>query len=613
MSGGQLSGVIQYLRKVAGAPDPGGPGDGPLLERFVTRQDEAAFDALMRRHGPMVLGTCLRILNNMHDAEDAFQATFLVLARKAGAIANRESVGSWLHRIASRTAQRARVEASRRHAHEGPITDMPAAADAIADLAWQELRPVLDDELTRLSEKYRGPVVLCYLQEKTYAQAAEILGLPEGTVSSRLARARDVLRKRLSRRGLALSSGLLATLLSQRALSAAIPIHLISSTTKAALQFAAGKLAAAGIVSAHVAALSEGVLQAMRLTTLKIAVSVILAVGVLATGGGLLTHQVLAQKQASVQKEEAPKLATQKPPEAQPKPKPFENEFGYSWAWAPQKLDEIQPDTCSMWGMPGALACSFAEGQTERLVMTFARAVPKGSWELDYRPVAFDAERKRCPLCQNAACGTSAEQGVGLFMAIWVSACPAGNVKYVGVEVLKQEGRKAIAARAIERAKEAGIDVLPPARIGEIYEFTLTSMNGKRIRAADLRGKVVLIDCWSTTCSPCMEKMPKLKALFEKHQKDGFEIIGVNLDQDPEKAENAIQAQGLTWPQVHVPSDEKTREVWYGAAELRSVPRLLLIDREGRLRADCGPDQLEAEISKLLDRSTEHSPRQAKQ
>src|SRR5262249_12848484 len=151
--------------------------------------------------------------NNVHDAEDAFQATFLVLARKAGVIANRDSVASWLHRIASRTALRAKAEAAKRHVHEGPITDMPAAADAVAGLAWQELRQVLDEELTRLSEKHRGPVVLCYLQEKTYAQAAKILGLPEGTVSSRLARARDVLRKRLSRRGLALSSALLATLL----------------------------------------------------------------------------------------------------------------------------------------------------------------------------------------------------------------------------------------------------------------------------------------------------------------------------------------------------------------------------------------------------------------
>jgi thiol-disulfide isomerase/thioredoxin len=439
--------------------------------------------------------------------------------------------------------------------------------------------------LTRLSEKYRGPVVLFYLQEKTYAQAAEILGLPEGTLSSRLARARDVLRKRLSRRGLALSSGLLATLLSQRALSAAMPNHLTSATTNASLQFAAGKLAAAGMVSAHVAALTEGVLQAMRLTTLKIAVSVLLAAGVLATGGGLLTHQVLAQKQASVRKVEAPRLAVQEPPQPQPRPKPFENEFGYSWARAPQALDH----QATMWGMPGGLACSFAEGKQGQLVITFARAVPKGKWQLEYRPVAFDAERKRCQLCQPAACGTSAEEGVGLSMALWESACPAESIKYIGVEVLTPEGRKAIAARAIERAKEAGIDVLPPARIGETYQFALTSMEDKRIRSADLRGKVVLIDCWSTTCSPCMEKMPKLKALYEKHQKDGFEIIGVNLDMDPEMAKKACQSHGLTWPQVFVPSDEKTREVWYGAAELRSIPRLLLIDRTAACEPTAAP------------------------
>ena len=568
MSRGQLSGVIRYLRKVAGAADPEAPSDGYLLERFVTRRDEAAYDALVRRHGPMVLGTCHRILNNVHDAEDAFQATFLVLARKAGAIANRESVASWLHRIAASTAPRAKAEAARRHAHEGPITDMPAAADAVADLAWQELRPVLDEELNRLSKKYRGPVVLCYLQEKTYAQAAQILGLPEGTVSSRLARARDVLRKRLSRRGLALSSGLLATLLSQRVIGGTADS--LDICYYKGLRSVRGGEAGCGRHGLRPRGCVNGRGAPSYASNHSEDCDVCASGRWFPCRGCQRANTQGPRPETSKRTERrVPKPAALKSPKPQPRPKAFENEFGYSWAYAPEKLDEIQPGSHLMWGLPGGLACSFAAGNQGELVITFARAVAKGQPYFEYRPVAFDQERTRCQLWQPVAAGTSTE-GASLSMAVWVSSCPAAKVRYIGYEVLKPEGRKAIAARAIEQAKEARIDVLPPARIGEIYDFALTSMDGKKIRASDLSGKVVLIDCWSTTCSPCMAKMPKLKALFEKHHKDGFEIIGVNLDQDSETAKKACQAQGLTWPQVFVPSDEKTREVWYGAAELRA-------------------------------------------
>src|SRR5262249_38793245 len=141
----------------------------------------------------------------------------------------------------------------------------------------------------------------------------------------------------------------------------------------------------------------------------------------------------------------------------------------------------------------------------------------------------------------------------------------------------------------------------PPARLGEAYEFALTTLEGRKIRSQDLRGKVVLIDCRATWCSPCMAKMPKLKELYHKRHKDGFEIVGVNFDYDPKKLTQARQKHGLTWPQVFVPSDKNKRALWEEAAEMEALPQLLLIDPEGILRADCGPSELEEEITKLLD------------
>jgi RNA polymerase sigma factor (sigma-70 family) len=218
MDGSHLSAIVRYLRRIteAGAE---GTSDGQLLQRFVNQRDEAAFDALLDRHGPMVLGVCRRILRDAHDADDAFQATFLVLVHKARSIGRPQAVGSWLYSIARRTAWRAKVARNRLRAQESVLDDSPAP-ETTEELAWHELRPVLDEELGRLPRKYRYAVVQCYLQEKTYAEAARALGLAVGTVSSRLARARDLLRKRLLRRGLALSSSLLVAILSQRALSA---------------------------------------------------------------------------------------------------------------------------------------------------------------------------------------------------------------------------------------------------------------------------------------------------------------------------------------------------------------------------------------------------------
>jgi RNA polymerase sigma factor (sigma-70 family) len=297
---GPLGRVLNHIRGLAGAPSADQATDGDLLRRFVARGEEAAFAALLQRHGGLVLGLCRRLLNDEHDSEDAFQATFLVLARKAGSIRKEQSLGSWLYGVAYRIASKARADIARRRGREQEQVAV-LVDDPIADVVWRELRTVLDEELNRLPEKYRHPVVLCYLENKTNVEAARQLGWTKGTVSGRLARARELLRARLTRRGLALSGGLMMAALGQGA-AAAVPTALVESTVKAATGSAAGPAATAGAVAPSVAAMVEGVLKAMMVTKLKMTAAVLLTLGILGTGVTLLTGQVLAPRAAAAQR-----------------------------------------------------------------------------------------------------------------------------------------------------------------------------------------------------------------------------------------------------------------------------------------------------------------------
>ena len=263
----------------------GGLSDAELLDRFVSRREEAVFESIIQRHGPMVWGVCCRVLRDHHDAEDAFQAAFLVLARKAASVMPREKLGNWLYGVAYQTAMKARATTSKRRAREKQVPDMPEPEGDRED-GWDDLLPLLDQELSRLPEKYRLPVVLCDLEGKTHRQAAEQLGWPIGTVSGRLSRARAMLAGRLTRRGVTLSGGSLAVLLSQGSASAGVPLPLIRSTARAATRFAAGQ-AAAGVISTKAAALAEGVLKGMLMTKLKIVTAVLMVVALGTAGMGL--------------------------------------------------------------------------------------------------------------------------------------------------------------------------------------------------------------------------------------------------------------------------------------------------------------------------------------
>jgi RNA polymerase sigma factor (sigma-70 family) len=288
MAAEQLSQVI-HLRSMVAHQEAAGIADSDLLRRYVHERDESAFETLLRRHGPMVLGVCRRLLHNPHDAEDAFQVTFLVLVRKASALRSPGTVGNWLYGVAHRTALEARKISAKRHAKEVMIVPR---VEAPRDTS-EELRAVLDQELKRLPDKHREVVVLCDLEGKTRKEAALDLGCAEGTVASRLARARTVLAKRLTRQGLVLSGGGLAVLLSESAASAALPSSLLSSTIQAAGAYGAGKVAA-GVISTNVIALTQGVLRAMFLTKLKMAAVVLLTVAIVGVGAGSLIFRAHA-------------------------------------------------------------------------------------------------------------------------------------------------------------------------------------------------------------------------------------------------------------------------------------------------------------------------------
>ena len=365
MANRALAPLVQLLRQFR-LQRGGTTTDAELLELFISQRDEDAFETLVRRHGPMVLGVCRRILHNEADVEDCFQATFLVLVRKATSIRPRGMVGNWLYTVARNAALKARAMRRLRHKkeEEAGAEKMRMAADQDRDL--QEL---LDQELQALPVKYRAAIVLCDLEGMTVPAAAKQVGCPLGTLSARLVRGRVMLGKRLARHGLAVSGGVLATALCQNAASACVPGPLVVSTVQAATLMAAGKALATGAISAKVVALTEGVLKAMLMTKLKIAIAVVMTLNLIGAGVGLVYCQtagtgqpgkgqpVTAQKQQPTPKADGkddekkdggadPKVAAGAPPAKTDAPKPLPEDIVTAWKEAGAEVGwlRVYPD-----------------------------------------------------------------------------------------------------------------------------------------------------------------------------------------------------------------------------------------------------------------------------
>jgi RNA polymerase sigma factor (sigma-70 family) len=296
MASGQFDTFFRHLRRVVLPGAVAELTDAQLLQRFVQARDEAAFEVLLRRHGPMVFRVCLRVLRRQHDAEDAFQATFLTLARKAGTIARAESVGSWIYKVAYRIALRAGAAIPARGLPKYLLPD-PSAPEPILGMLIGETRSAVDEEVSRLPDKYRIAFVMCHVEGRTIAAAAQTLGCRPATVGTRLARARQLLRRRLARRGF--------DALPTVSLLPVLPAPLVSATARAALFDTAAEAAAAGMISAHVATLAKGALRTMPLTKWVLTTAVVLPLSLLVGGGAFLPQCFQAEQTRVAQPDEA--------------------------------------------------------------------------------------------------------------------------------------------------------------------------------------------------------------------------------------------------------------------------------------------------------------------
>jgi RNA polymerase sigma factor (sigma-70 family) len=301
--------ILRHLRTFVATENKSGPTDRQLLVRFALRREEAAFEALIRRHASLVLSVCRRVLRHEHDAEDAFQATFLVLARKAGEVGRQGSVAGWLHRVAYNAALKARARTVSRERHERQA-EPRQPADLLAEVTGREFLVVLDEELQQLSEECRTPLVLCYLQGHTCDEAARQLGWSLRTLKRRLEQGRNCLRARLARRGIALPAALLSLGLTQKA-KAAVPSLLTAATIQATL----GAVTGTGLVASAASDLAEAVLRGMSVSRLKVVVA-LLVLAALVFGTGVLAYQAPAQNPASHAEGETPPAAAP----AQPAP-----------------------------------------------------------------------------------------------------------------------------------------------------------------------------------------------------------------------------------------------------------------------------------------------------
>ena len=698
--------------------------DGSLLDRFTTGHREAAelaFHALVERHGPMVMRVCRRRLDDPNDAEDAFQATFLVLLRNAEAIRDRGSVAAWLHGVAARVASRARVEAARRRRIERK--GVRPAAEEKGEPDRLDLGTLIDGELSRLPEKYRQPIVLCYLEGLTHEGAAARLGWPVGTVRGRLSRARTLLRSRLARRGVTATAALAAVEGLSEPARAAVPAALREATVRAALHLASGGTVAT-VASARVAGWIAGASRGLIVHRLKTAGAFLLMLGVLGTGLLFLGSEPMppqngrpapADSREAIRREMLRIKGTwsttrteqdfiddvPQPPKkveltvsidrdtitetdeegfanttyrftVDPRPSTrhidlrsintglelhgiyrlddatlticygrerptgfddsssairsvlhrtsrtpttlapeFPNAEGCCWAIRPMKGGRAG----------GAFPTSTGSGNIQmllrkdpdgamHLVLAAASRVRDGEPDLEYRPIALDGDKKRY-LFRAGDGGSGSSAAVRDVMLtqqeyrLDPAALPFERVAALGVEAIPAEvrlaAREAASARALQAAREAGIAFLTRPEVGKPLEYSLKDSQGHVHRPGDLRGRVVLIDCWASWSGSCTEKFPRLKALYERRHGDGFEVIGLNFDAGPGRGERLVRTMGLPWPQVFVPGDEPTRRLWKEGPGLPTFPRTLLIDRRGIQRGDgTTADVHEGRIEALL-------------
>jgi membrane fusion protein, multidrug efflux system len=459
MARSQMDSLVRFLRRVAGSEGRGEHTDVQLLHRFAVQRDPDAFAALVERHGPMVLGVCRRVLHDANDADDAFQATFLVLVRKAHSLARPHLLANWLYGVARRTALAAKVRKAKQHAKERPVVDR-AVADSTAAAVWADLRPVLDEEVGRLPERYRVPFVLCYLEGRTNEEAARLLDCPKGTVLSRLAWARKRLRARLTRRGLAPSAGLFAAALTYNATSAAtVSPALVGGTTRAALAFA-GSASPAGFLTAEVVALANGVLKHMFWTQMRYAALLLLVLS-LVGGAGVLAWSSPQGRQngakPAASRNEIPPGAVQLAAE----PKPAEAADAQEIVVG-QPLSKQVTDYQDLTGRAEAASSveirARATGYLNKVLVKDGAKVKQGDalFEIDPRPYQAELDKATAALAQSEvrvqAAGTALQLATKLFQQAAIGIGP-GEVDKATSAVAEAKAGVAVAKAVHDLAR----------------------------------------------------------------------------------------------------------------------------------------------------------------
>lgn len=643
----KLSEFFQRLRTTLRLQQ--GETDGHLLGCLVDGRDEAAFAALVHRHGPLVWGVCRRLLN-YHDAEDAFQATFLILFRKAASIRRRELLANWLYGVAHQTALQARRAAARRSAREKQVSVMADQAAAEPD-PRHELNLLLDQELSCLPARYRTVIVLCDLEGKTRKEVAGLLGVPEGTVAGWLARGRTMLAKRLRRQGLTISGVALASVLAQKTASAGVPGSVVSGTMQTVALAAAGKAAASGTLSVPAAALAEGVLKTMLLTKLKIASAFLAAIVTMASAAGLVYKMQATQRPED---ERVEKAATAQAANAEDPRRKAYNAL----------LHELFKDEAAgktgkrlRWGYFAPLFMKFAEeNNTENMISCDAACWIVHNGKIDGPEFA----QAMALLCRHHANGKWADYICQGLNAPKFFAVPSESIEGLFREVMKNNPGAIAQAEAcfclaqflFNKAEFARVLRRPEAvdlarRIGECWgrdyltqlkkvdpdkldreasgffmrgralharywanhaalgkrapEIKGKDVEGKFMALSDYRGKVVALTFWHPGCVPCMAAVPEERARVQRFAGQPFVMLGVVGNDDRARILKTIQEKQLNWRSWPNEDPERKGGTICAAWNVHGWGESFLLDQQGVIRyRNLGGTNMDFAVEALL-------------